>query len=302
MVEEVSLNNLNISQATKQTEYAAGGEHYKFSESFWDEKLSGFDILSSNLRNSQTNVRELEIFVREVANCEDQYVKQLNKVTAQFSKFSTDTILSPVWQNVIKDFNEHTAWSHLQFMNQLYDLLKDIQTYYNYLRKKKRKIRENEIKTVNCIDSFRFAKQQLAKARDQYHQLSAEKSAAAIDAAANANPSIFSMLRQNSERRLHTAMDEYKQAIERYNQARVEFEQRYVDSCNSFQLNEAAHLRQMKAFLNTYVQLVGHLNTSRQKTFGDYSSKLNGVYTVDLLIQQFIINKGEKVIFMTKSL
>jgi hypothetical protein len=319
--EEISLHNLKMDELgdlRTELDYTdesldnynsnINSSQSKFSENFWDEKLTGFGILCGNLRNSLTNVRELEIFIRECANCEDQYVKQLTKISAQLNKFSTGTMLSSVWHNVVLELNKHTSWAHLHFVNSLYGLIKEVQTYQNNLRKKKRKIRENEIKTAQSIENFRTARQQLAKARDQYHQLSVEKlSASSIDTSASNNnnntnsntnntspttPSIFSILRQSADKRFQSALDEYRQAIERHNQTKAEFEQRYVDSCNSFQFHEEAHLAQMRTFLNTYVQLVNQLNLAREKCFSDYNSKLNGVYSVDMLIQQFIVNKG----------
>jgi hypothetical protein len=329
MTEEISLHNLRMdelgelkqeSDDVANSSFTANFNENKFSENFWDEKLSGFSVLCANLRNSLTNVRELEIFIRECANSEDQYIKQLNKISSQLQKFSTGTMFSPVWYNVVFDLNKHTSWAHLHFVNSLYELIKEIQNYQISLRKKKRKIRENEVKTAQVIENFRVARQQLAKAKDQYHQLNIEKiSSSSIDTAnsninsnGNSNASttnvntntptmstsIFSLLRQSADKKLQSALDEYKQAIERYNQARVEFEQRYVDSCNSFQYHEESHLKQMRAFLNTYAQLVNQLNASREKHFSEYSSKLNGVYTVDMLIEQFIINKG-KLYFLT---
>ena len=64
--------------------------------------------------------------------------------------------------------------SHLQFMHRVVELVREVQNYHDDLRKKKRKIRENEQKTAQLVEAFRGAKQQLAKARDQFHQITAE--------------------------------------------------------------------------------------------------------------------------------
>jgi len=44
-----------------------------FSNNFWDEKLSGYDVLSQNLRNLQATVKELELYMRESANNEGNH-------------------------------------------------------------------------------------------------------------------------------------------------------------------------------------------------------------------------------------
>ena len=54
--------------------------HKLFSENFWGEKINGFEVLCSNLKHSVSNVKELELFLRECVNCEDTYGKVLNKL------------------------------------------------------------------------------------------------------------------------------------------------------------------------------------------------------------------------------
>ena len=94
------------------------------------------------------------------------------------------------------------------------------------------------------------------------------------------------------EKKCHNATEEYSQAVEKYNACKVEFEQRYADSCSLFQMHEEMHLSQMRTFLFTYTQLVAQLNATRQKNFTECQHKMNNVYTVDALIEQFVVAKG----------
>ena len=159
----------------RTSSFTPRNEHtYSFAENFWDDKITGYDVLSQNLRNLQSTVKELEVYLRESASNEDLYVKQLNKTTAQMQKFSNDTSLAPVWFNVVKELNEHNSWSHLHFMHRIHELIKEVQSYYNDLRIKKKKVRQNEAKTAQLVDLFRQLKQQLAKSKEQYHQFCAE--------------------------------------------------------------------------------------------------------------------------------
>ncbi len=48
----------------------------------------------------------------------------------------------------------------------------------------------------------------------------------------------------------------------------------------------------MRAFIMTYIQLVGQLNSSRQKNFNDCQQKLNNVFTSESLLEQFILTKS----------
>ncbi len=101
-------------------------EEWQFGQNFWDDKVRGYEILNANLRNSLTSIREFERYVRECANNEDQYLRQINKSSSMIEKFQIDSTLSPVWFNLLRDFNEHTSWSHLHFMNRLNDLAKEL--------------------------------------------------------------------------------------------------------------------------------------------------------------------------------
>jgi DNA repair exonuclease SbcCD ATPase subunit len=271
----------------------------KFSDNFWDEKSNGYDVLNQNLRSLQTTVKELELYLRECANSEDQYVKQLNKVTAQMQMFTSDTSVSPVYA-LIKDLNEHTAWTHLHYMNRIHELNKEIQSYYTDLRKKKKKIRQGETKTAQIVEEFRATKQQLAKSKEQYHQLcfELEKQKQTLEInqqQATPNPSVLSSLNNNIsrlEKRVQNSLEEYKMAIDKYNAFRVEYEQKFTDSCNIFQAHEEAHISQIKTFLFSYIQLVAQLNASRQKNLNECNHKLNNMCTNEYLLQQFLVVKS----------
>ncbi len=66
--------------------------------------------------------------------------------------------MAPVWQNVLKELNEHNSWSHLHFMHRIQELIKQVQSYYESLRIKKRKLRESELKTQLAIETFKTIK------------------------------------------------------------------------------------------------------------------------------------------------
>ena len=82
--------------------------HKLFCENFWGEKINGFDVLYQNLKHSLSSVKDLETFLRECVNCEDTYVKNLNKLVSQANKYSTSAnagSFNPVWQP-LKEINE----------------------------------------------------------------------------------------------------------------------------------------------------------------------------------------------------
>jgi hypothetical protein len=276
-----------------------------FSESFWGEKINGFDVLCQNLKHSLANVKDLEAYLRECANCEDSYGKSLNKLVTQISKFSANGTFNPLW-SPLKEINEKYALSHIQLMHQLHELIRDTQKYNDELSKKIKKIRENETQTQNVVQSFQEIQQTLHKSKEQYHTLCVEleKQKRFSDHMQLAQPSpsssssspnnhlMTSSFRNTSlfkvEKKLSAALDSYKSTIERYNAVRAEFERKLTDSCNHLQLAEEMHLNQMLTFVERHASLISSLNSNKQQIFDEFQLKLAAQYSVPGLIAAFI--------------
>ena len=238
MNEEIKM----VAMGKNKSEESLDMQTSLFAKSFWGEKNNGFEVLFQNLRNSQAAVKEFECFLRECTNSEDQYVKQLGKITTQIQKFLIDTSLAPVWHQILKELNEHNSWAHLHYMHRIQELIREVQSYYEDLRKKKRKLRESELQTQLSVETFKSLKSQLIKHREQYHQISneIEKQSQLLDYNQNNSPSSTPVQQltlniQKLEKKFLQIQDDYKSAIEKHNQARSEFEKRFTESCNVFQ-------------------------------------------------------------------
>lgn len=144
-----------------------------FSENFWGEKINGFDVLCQNLKHSLISVKDLESFLRESANCEDAYIKVLNKLTTQISRFSPNGSFNPLWAP-LKELNEKYSAKHSEQLHHLHELIKEIQRYNEDLGKKIKKIREGELQTQTCVQNFQEIHTTLNKTKEQYHNLCIE--------------------------------------------------------------------------------------------------------------------------------
>ena len=144
-----------------------------FSDNFWGDKINGFDVLCQNLKHSLTSVKDLETFLRETANCEDTYVKVLNKLVSQINRFSVHGSFNPLWLP-LKELNEKYAGKHVEQLQHLHELIKEIQRYNDELSKKIKRIRENELQTQNVVQTFQEISQTLNKTKEQYHNLCIE--------------------------------------------------------------------------------------------------------------------------------
>lgn len=61
---------------------------------------------------------------------------------------------------------------------------------------------------------------------------------------------------EKAETKLRKQQDDYKALIEKHNPIKIEFERRMTQTCRRFQEIEEAHLRQMREFLSTYIELL----------------------------------------------
>lgn len=142
-------------------------------------------------------------------------------------------------------------------------------------------------------------KAQLTKQKEQFYQISSDmrKQSQLLNYNENHSPSSTPVQQltlhiQKLEKRSLQTQDEYKQAIDKYNAARLEYEHKFTESCHIFQAQEEQHLKQMRSFIMTYTQLLAQLNSSRQKNFNDCQQKLNNVFTSESLLEQFILTKS----------
>lgn len=291
----MSLNETidSSEQTSVSNEMAAA---VRFRESFWGERANGYEVLLQNLRNSQTSVKEFIQFLRESASSEEQYVKQLQRVTAQVQKFRADSSMSPLWLNVLGGLNEHNSSRHLHYMAGLQELVKEADVYLKALRKKKRTTKETELRTQEAVERYRLAKTQHHKSKDQYHLISFELDKQQQLLRLNqqqlsTNPATITAITnsiQKLEKKKQACLEEYQSSIEKFNQSRSEYVRRLESSSDVFQALEEEHVAQMRAFIQSYLNLINKLNAGRQKDFSLYSERLINVYSSDFLLRELV--------------
>jgi hypothetical protein len=98
-------------------------------------------------------------------------------------------------------------------------------------------------------------------------------------------------MHQKLEKKCQLLKEEYQSSIDKYNTVRIEYEQRFTESCNLFQAEEELYLQKMRTYIMNYTQLLAQLNSSRQKNFSDCQQKLTNVYTNEILLQQLVLKK-----------
>lgn len=265
----------------------------KFSDNFWDSRLSGYMLLYQNMRRSRQAAKDLEGFLRDSASIEDQYHKQLAKINQSVGKFSAESSSMPLWLGVLKEINSLNDTAHAHFADQVNELLKQVQAYTNKFRQNKNTFKQSESGTVQLIEQFRSCQIQLKRAKQAYFQTCSEldKQKKVLENAQPSTTNSNQILIQKLEKKLATQTTVYESTIDSYNSLRDQVEESFSLSCNKFEQMEKLHLDRMKEFLSQYLHLVDNLNSARTKNLSDCRQKLVALSTESLL-EQFMINKS----------
>lgn len=180
----------------------------RFVDNFWGEKNNGFEILCQNLKHSLNSVKELEAYLRECANLEDQYARLSSKIASQSGKYlsgSSNGTFNSIWQPV-KELNEKISATHTHTMHQLQELIKETQRYSEDFSKKIKRFRDLESPTQLAVQTFQEVSSQLNKSKDQYHTVALE-----LEKQRRAENTNL----QRLEKKLKLAADEYRTNIEK---------------------------------------------------------------------------------------
>jgi hypothetical protein len=93
------------------------------------------------------------------------------------------------------------------------------------------------------------------------------------------------------EKKTKLALDEYKSSIDKYNNVRAEYERKLAVSADHFQCAEETHLKQMRAFVDTYSRALASANAQKQSIYTEFATKFAEHFTNEYLIHTFIESK-----------
>ncbi|EDW34379.1 GL21616 [Drosophila persimilis] len=232
-----------------------------FNDYFWGEKNNGFDVLYHNMKFGLVASKELSEFLREKSNIEEQNSKMMSKLAHKASTGTLNSTFAPVW-TILRTSAEKLSTLHMQMVQKLTELVKDVAKYADELHKKHKTVKEEESQTLDKVLELEKLRKDNGSHKD------AEK----------------------LESKLKKLHEDYKSLLDKHNPIKNEFERRMTQTCKRFQEIEEVHLRQMKEFLSTYLEMlqnnhdmVGQVHSDFKRQFVDMS--------VDKLLEQFVLNK-----------
>ncbi|XP_046682071.1 F-BAR domain only protein 2-like isoform X3 [Homalodisca vitripennis] len=253
-----------------------------FSDYFWGEKNNGFDVLYHNMKFGLVASKELAEFFRESSSIEEYNSKVLGKLAKQAGSGCVHGTFAPVWQ-ALRTTAEKLSSLHLQMVQKITDLVKEVTKYADELHKKHKTVKEEECGTLEVAQAIQSTSVTLQKAKDTYVQRGIE-----LDKLKKDNASAKEL--EKAEIKLKKAQEEYKSLVEKYGTIKEEFEKKMSLACQHFQKIEEAHLKQMKDFLNTYAELVENNHDLIGREYIEFKRQCLEM-TVEKLLEQFVLSK-----------
>uniref|UniRef100_A0A182IK88 MHD domain-containing protein n=1 Tax=Anopheles atroparvus TaxID=41427 RepID=A0A182IK88_ANOAO len=251
-----------------------------FNDYFWGEKNNGYEVLYQNMKYGLSATKELAEYFRERSNLEEYNSKLLTKLANKAGSSGGGTF-SPLWI-ILKSTTERLSELHAQKVQKLTELVKNVTKYAEDLHKKHKSVKEEESGTQDAVQAMKESTAAVAKAKDVHNTRLQEVEKARKD---NSTKEI-----EKSEAKLRKHQDDYKALVEKHNITKQEFEKKMTITCRRFQEMEEAHLKQMKEFLSSYMDivqnnfdLVGQVHSDLKRQFLEL--------TVDKLLEQFVLNK-----------
>uniref|UniRef100_T1P7U3 Muniscin mu-like domain protein n=1 Tax=Musca domestica TaxID=7370 RepID=T1P7U3_MUSDO len=168
-------------------------------------------------------------------------------------------------------------------VQKLSELVKDVAKYADELHKKQKAVKEEEAQTLECVKAIQFSTSEVQKAKDIYSGKVQELEKLRKD---NASQKDIDKM----ETKLRKLQEEYKVLLDKHNPIKIEFERRMTQTCKRFQEIEEVHLRQMKEFLSTYLELLQNNHDMVGQVHSDFKRQFLDM-TVDKLLEQFVLNK-----------
>ncbi|XP_071438824.1 F-BAR domain only protein 2 isoform X4 [Hetaerina americana] len=253
-----------------------------FSDYFWGDKNNGFDILYHNMKYGLVASKELAEFFRERSNIEENHHKLLSKLAKQAGSSCGQGTFAPVWQ-VLKNSSEKLSNLHMQMMQKVQELVKDVTKYADELHKKHKMVKEEESGTLETVQAIQSVTLTLHKAKDSYVQKGIE-----YEKLKKENASSREI--EKAEAKLKKAQEDYKNLVEKYGSIKEDFERKMSIACKHFQDVEEAHIKQMKDFLSTYSEILHNNHELIGQVHIEFKQQCVEM-TVDKLLEQFVLHK-----------
>ncbi|GAB0200555.1 F-BAR domain only protein 1 [Grus japonensis] len=247
------------------------------------EKNHGFDVLYHNMKHGQISTKELADFVRERAAIEENYAKAMVKLSKMATNGTQLGTFAPLWE-VFRISSDKLALCHLELMKKLHDLIKEISRYGEEQGRVHKKSKEEVSGTLEAVQLLHGVAQLLPKSKESYHSKCQEYERLRKEGTSQKEI-------DKAELKSKKAGEALRRAVEKYNAARADFEQRMLDSAMRFQEVEEAHLRHMKGLIGSYSHSVEDTHVQIGQVHEEFKQNVENIGT-EMLLRRFAESKG----------
>uniref|UniRef100_A0A8D0FQK8 FCH and mu domain containing endocytic adaptor 1 n=1 Tax=Strix occidentalis caurina TaxID=311401 RepID=A0A8D0FQK8_STROC len=247
------------------------------------EKNHGFDVLYHNMKHGQISTKELADFVRERAAIEENYAKAMVKLSKMATNGTQLGTFAPLWE-VFRISSDKLALCHLELMKKLHDLIKEISRYGEEQGRVHKKSKEEVSGTLEAVQLLHGVAQLLPKSKESYHSKCQEYERLRKEGTSQKEI-------DKAEVKSKKAGEALRRAVEKYNAARADFEQRMLDSAMRFQEVEEAHLRHMKGLIGSYSHSVEDTHVQIGQVHEEFKQNVENIGT-EMLLRRFAESKG----------
>ncbi|NXJ96477.1 FCHO2 protein, partial [Corythaixoides concolor] len=247
------------------------------------EKNHGFDVLYHNMKHGQISTKELADFVRERAAIEENYAKAMVKLSKMATNGTQLGTFAPLWE-VFRISSDKLALCHLELMKKLHDLIKEISRYGEEQGRVHKKSKEEVSGTLEAVQLLHGVAQLLPKSKESYHSKCQEYERLRKEGTSQKEI-------DKAELKSKKAGEALQRAVEKYNAARADFEQRMLDSAMRFQEVEEAHLRHMKGLIGSYSHSVEDTHVQIGQVHEEFKQNVENIGT-EMLLRRFAESKG----------
>ncbi|KAL1245283.1 F-BAR domain only protein 2 [Trichinella spiralis] len=238
----------------------------EFCDHFWGEKHNGFAVLFHIIKSNHVAVKELTDMIKERANAEDEHQKRVLKSVKQIANYDSDTAFASVW-HTIKLYVRRMTELQQGLASKFGELLRDVQKFGDEQLKLHKSVKEREAKTFEAMNLIQTTTTCLQKAKETYYVRCEELERLKRESASNKDIN-------KCESRMKKARGEYKQYVEKYENVRVDFENRMTMAAKNFQTIQVDHLNQMKQFIVLYSTALANYYQSLTKITEEFSSEM----------------------------
>ncbi|XP_024155107.1 F-BAR domain only protein 2 isoform X4 [Oryzias melastigma] len=254
-----------------------------FLENFWGEKNNGFDVLYHNMKHGQISTKELTDFIRERSTIEEAYARSMTKLAKTAGNFSQLGTFAPVW-DVFKSSTEKQAGCHMDLARKLQELIKEVQKYIEEQAKAHKKTKEEVAPTLEAVQNIQTISQSLQKSKENYNAKTVEQERLRKEGATQRDVDKAGV-------KAKKATEAYKSYVEKYANAKSEFEQKMAETAQKFQDIEENHILQLKEIIRSYSEYVEETHVQIGEVHKEFVRNIENT-SVESLIQKLSESKG----------